>query len=154
MRAVSDFFCNFAVDMNEEALHLLEEAGIKPTSNRLLVVRSLLESERPLSLIDLETRLETLERSSIFRVLVLCLEHDVIHAVEDGRGVTCYEICHGDHECTIGDMHAHFYCEKCEKVFCFEDVSIPPVDLPEGFALRSVNYMFKGLCPKCSGKGP
>ena len=132
------------------AEELLKEAGIKSTSNRVLVLSRLLQSENPLSLVELETELETLERSSIFRVLTLLQSHDVIHTMEDGRGVTKYEICHGHHHCSIEDMHAHFYCEKCEKVICFEEISAPQINLPAGFRVRSVNYMLKGLCPKCS----
>lgn len=138
--------------MKDEVIHILDEANVKPTSNRILVLSKLLESERPLSLVELETELETLERSSIFRVLVVFLEHDIVHSVEDGRGITKYEICHGKHHCSIDDMHAHFYCERCEKVFCFEDVKAPLLNIPEAFKVRSVNYMLKGLCPECSHK--
>lgn len=131
---------------------LLENGGIKPTANRLIVVRELLGSERPLSLIELETRLETLDRSSISRVLTLLLRHDVVHSFEDGRGVSKYEICHGETHCSIDDMHAHFYCERCERVFCFEDIAAPHINIPTSFEIRSVNYMLKGICPECGSK--
>ena len=133
------------------ALRILQEAGIKPTSNRLLVLRTLLEAEAPMGLIDLETALETLERSSISRVLAMLLDHDVIHALEDGRGITRYEICHA----TSGeddDMHAHFYCEQCHKIICFEEIKAPRITVPEGYTVRGVNYMLKGLCPECRKK--
>lgn len=135
--------------MREELIHILEDAGVKPTSNRLLVLARLADSERPMGLVELETALETLERSSIFRVLQVLLDHDVIHSVEDGKGIIKYELCHGDHCCSIDDMHAHFYCEKCERVYCFEDVKAPQMDIPSNFQVRSVNYMLKGICPDC-----
>lgn len=131
---------------------MLEKAGIKPTANRLLVLREIIASESPVSLIELETALETLDRSSILRVLTLLLSRDVIHAFEDGRGVSKYEICHGESHCSLEDMHAHFYCENCDKVFCFEDISAPQINIPAEFQIRSVNYMLKGLCPNCSKK--
>lgn len=134
---------------HDEEQHLLEKGEIKPTPNRLLVVRELLKSERPLSLIELEERLQTLDRSSISRVLGLLLKRDVVHSFEDGRGVSKYEICHGESHCSPSDMHAHFYCEKCERVFCFEDVAAPRLDIPSGFRIRTVNYMLKGICPDC-----
>lgn len=137
-------------DHNSEEENLLAKGGVKPTANRLLVVRHLIASTHPLSLIELETELETMDRSSISRVLNLLLEHDVIHAFEDGRGITKYEICHGENHCSIDDMHAHFYCEKCNTVFCFEDISAPYINIPAEFKIRSVNYMLKGLCPKCA----
>ncbi len=135
--------------MNHDSAHILEHAGIKPTPNRVLVVKALIESQSPLSLIEIETRLVTLERSSILRVLNLLLKHRLVHIMEDGRGVAKYELCHcGDH-CSVDGMHAHFFCERCNRMFCLEDVSIPSMSLPEGFELHSVNFMLKGLCPDC-----
>lgn len=132
----------------------LEAAGVKPTSNRILVLREIMHAGRPLSLMDLDMILDTLEKSSIFRVLTLLLEHDVIHAVEDGRGVVLYESCHGHHHqgTPHNDFHAHFYCEECNKVFCLENIPAPHVNLPEGFEAHSVNFMLKGICPSCSKK--
>ncbi|MCM1151639.1 MAG: transcriptional repressor [Alistipes sp.] len=134
---------------NDEIVKMLEQAGIKPTSNRILVLRTILESDRPSSLTDLETKLLSLEKSSVFRVLTLLLEHGVVHAVEDGRGIVKYEICRGKGSCTIDDLHAHFYCESCHQVFCFETIHTPVVDLPDGFDVHSINYMVKGVCPQC-----
>lgn len=128
----------------------MEKAGVKPTANRLLVLRMLIGSERPLSLIEIETSLETMDRSSIYRALTALLDGDVIHSIEDGKGITKYEICHGESHCSVEDMHAHFYCEKCERTFCFEDIAAPYINIPAEFTIRSVNYMLKGLCPKCS----
>lgn len=141
--------CNDCVQ-NPELL--LEKANIKPTSNRVLVLRYLLKARHPLSLIELETLLETMDRSSVLRVLNLLLRHDVVHAFEDGRGVTKYEICHGESHCSVDDIHAHFYCEACGQTFCFEDISAPRINIPDGFQIRTLNYMLKGLCPACKSR--
>lgn len=138
----------------DKIIQMLEQAGIKPTSNRILVLRTIMESDRPLSLTDLEAKLLSLEKSSVFRVLTLLLEHGVIHAVEDGRGIVKYEICKGKGTCTIEELHAHFYCEFCHQVFCFEAIHPPMAELPDGFFIRSVNYMLKGMCPECRIKNP
>ena len=135
--------------MGIRAEEILEKAGIKPTANRLLVLRAIQASDMPLSLVEIETVLETLDSSSISRVLSLLLEKDVVPVFEDGRGIAKYELCHGESHCTIDDMHAHFYCEECERVFCFEDISAPHISIPAGFNVRSINYMLKGLCPSC-----
>ena len=135
--------------MRGEAEKLMEKAGVKPTANRVLVLRTLMEADRPKSLVELETELETLERSSVLRVLNLLLKHDVIHSFEDGRGVSKYEICHGESHCSVDDMHAHFFCEKCNRTYCFEEISAPKINIPAEFKIRSVNYMLKGLCPEC-----
>lgn len=129
---------------------LLSAAGIRPTTNRLIVMRELMESPAPVGLIDLEETIETLERSSILRTLTLLQSHHLIHTIEDGRGVTKYELCHGHDNCTADDMHPHFYCEICNKVTCFSDKQVPAIDLPEGYRLRTVNFMLKGICPECN----
>lgn len=136
--------------MHHTAAEILDNANIKPTPNRILVTRSLLAAESPLSLLELEKDLQTLDRSSISRVLALLLEHGAVHAMEDGRGITKYEICHGEHHCSVSDMHAHFYCERCNRVFCFEDINAPEINIPDAFQVRSVNFMIKGICPDCS----
>ena len=33
---------------------------------------------------------------------------------------------------------------------CFESDRIPLVNIPEGFYPHAINYMIKGICPKCS----
>ena len=129
---------------------ILSGAGIKPTSNRILVLRALLEEKHPMGLIDLDIKLGTLDKSSIFRVLTLLLDAKVIHAIEDGRGIVRYEICHGHDNCLSEDMHPHFYCEVCQEVTCLEDHHIPQLDIPGNYLVKSVNYMIKGVCPKCA----
>lgn len=138
--------------MNCDPIHIMERADVKPTSNRLLVLKALLSAKCPLSLIEIETTLHTLERSSILRVLTLFHAHDIVHTIEDGRGITKYEVCHGDISCSIEDMHPHFYCEKCNQVFCFENIPIPSINIPEEFNVRSINFMLKGTCPNCKNK--
>ena len=135
--------------MNAEEIKILEMAGIKPTSNRILVVRALVEASSPMSLIELETLLETLERSSILRVLTVLSEHGLVHVMEDGRGVSKYELCHSHDHSEKDDHHAHFYCEKCHRVYCFEDVTVPRIPVPDGFEIKGVNFMLKGICPSC-----
>lgn len=140
-------------DERIEAEDLLEQHGVKLTANRIIVARELLSADCPLSLSDLETRLETLDKSSIFRVITLLTAHDVIHGVEDGKGVAKYEICHGHHH-TEGenDMHAHFYCEKCGRVECLHGIPATAPPLPDGFRALSVNFMIKGICRDCNNK--
>lgn len=137
---------------NVEVDELLIRKGVRPTSNRVLVMRELVKALRPVSLADLEVALDTLDKTSIFRVLELFAEKDIVHAIEDGSRSVKYELCHGDAHHSIADQHVHFFCERCREVFCFEDVNVPLIDVPEGFQANSVNYMLKGLCPKCVDK--
>lgn len=128
---------------------LLTMAGVRPTSNRILVARELQKSHRPMSMTEIETNIESIEKSSVFRVLTLLLEKGVIHAIEDGRGIVRYEMCGSGGTHHDDDMHVHFYCTKCHNVYCFEDMPAPEVTVPEGYEVSSVNYMLKGVCPGC-----
>ena len=77
----------------KEILEKLERKGVKPTANRILVLKALLSNSTPVSLSDLEDFIVTMDKSSIFRVLTLFLEHNVVHAMEDGSGSLKYEVC-------------------------------------------------------------
>ncbi len=136
---------------NSEVTKHLEAAGVKPTPNRLLVMKELLEAESPLSLAYLEGKLYPTDKASIFRVLELFAKKDMIHVINDGSRSLKYEACPSGHH-SVDDQHVHFYCEKCERVYCLEDTPIPHIDLPEGFRVRSANYVLRGLCPKCAAK--
>lgn len=136
----------------KEAIEILERKNVKPTANRILVIKALLHSEHPVGLVDLETEIGTMDRSSIFRALNVFLAHDIVHGIEDGSGSLKYELCHGENNCSISDMHVHFYCEGCHTTYCFESTPIPEVNVPDGFSPHSINYMIKGLCAKCSSK--
>ena len=136
----------------EEIIHKLEAKGIKPTSNRILVMKALADEQNPLSLKDLEQKMISMDKSSIFRTLTLFLEHDAVHAFEDGRGVLNYELCEEDGECDHHDGHIHFYCESCHRSFCMEDIHIQSFELPEGFYPHSISFVIKGECPKCRKK--
>ena len=135
---------------SEETTMLLEHKGVKATANRILVFKALHDAARPMSMSALEDALPDMDKSSIFRVLSMLLEHDAIHAFEDGRGVLNYELCSHDGECSHTDGHMHFYCETCHQSFCLKNQQIPHITLPEGFEPHSISFVIKGECPACS----
>lgn len=133
----------------DDKLEILKSKGVKATSNRILVLDALKAQNSPVSLIELEDYLQTVDKSSIFRVLSLFLEKEVVHGIDDGSGSLKYELCHSDHHCSISDMHVHFHCERCRQTFCLKNVAVPEVAVPENFEVRSVNYVIKGICSDC-----
>lgn len=137
---------------SQDMISRLESKGIRPTANRILVMKTLMGEQNPQSLSNLERKMVSMDKSSIFRTLTLFLEHDVVHAFEDGRGVLCYELCEGKGACDHHDGHIHFYCESCQRSFCMEDIHIPSFELPEGFYPHSISFVIKGECPDCRKK--
>ena len=134
----------------QDIISKLEAKGIKPTANRILVLKTLASEQHPQSLSSLEHKMLTMDKSSIFRVLTLFLEHDVVHAFEDGRGIINYELCNEQGTCDHHDSHLHFYCEHCQRSFCLDSVQLPEFNLPEGFCAHNFSFVIKGLCPQCA----
>ncbi len=137
---------------SQDMISRLESKGIRPTANRILVMKTLMGEQNPQNLSNLERKMVSMDKSSIFRTLTLFLEHDVVHAFEDGRGVLCYELCEEKGACNHHDGHIHFYCESCQRSFCMEDIHIPSFELPEGFYPHSISFVIKGECPDCRKK--
>lgn len=142
--------------MNHEELeHLLTERGVRTTANRLLILRTLRASGCAMSLSELEARLGTVDKSSIFRTLSLFLKHHLVHSIDDGEGTTKYGVCADNCRCNdeehegFDDLHLHFTCERCRRTYCFQGLPIPEVTVPEGFRVRTANYLLMGLCPDC-----
>ncbi len=138
-------------DDHEHYETLLTEHGVKATANRLVVLRTLDEGGRPLSLTELEHRIQTIDKSGIFRAITLFREHHLVHVIDDGSGGARFELCHShSHDADADDdQHPHFFCECCRRTFCLTGIALPPVVTPPGFAVTAVNYMLKGLCPEC-----
>ena len=135
----------------QECEQLLTEHGVKPTANRIVVVKALADAERPMSLTELEYKILSIDKSGVFRALSLFRKHRLVHVLEDGSDGVRYELCHShDGHDADDDQHVHFYCEHCHRTFCLSDIPIPAVTLPPGYRLTGINYMAKGLCPECS----
>ncbi len=135
-----------------EAEDVLKMHGVKPTAVRILVLRAMMAFEDTFSMSDVEEKLDTVDKSTVFRTLTLFAEQHLVHEIEDGSGSTKYCFCPNSHECSIEELHCHFYCESCHKTFCLSHTHIPTVRYPEGFELRGIDYLMKGLCPECSRK--
>ena len=133
-------------------IQLLEEHDIKPTANRIVVVEALASSMLPQSLAELERRIQTIDKSNIFRALTLFREQHLVHTIEGGSDGTRYELCHSHSHDHDDDQHPHFYCEICQQTYCLDGVEVPPLALPQGFEARSTNYIIKGICPHCQSE--
>ena len=139
--------------MKQEAcVELLASHCIRATSNRIVVVRELALSARPLTLAELEERLLSVDKSGIFRALTLFREHHLVHVIEGGSEGVRYELCHSHDHDHDEDIHPHFFCEKCQQTYCLDYTEIPEVSLPKGFEKKSANLMIKGICGNCQSK--
>ena len=137
-------------DSRQDDVTRISEAGVRPTAVRLMIYRLMKSMTAPVSSIDIETALETVDRSTISRTLTIFLEHSIIHSIDDGSGLLKYEVCRGTHDHSIHDMHVHFRCRRCGKTICLPSTAIPEVELPNGFIPENANYVLSGLCDRFS----
>ena len=72
----------------EDYTPILESAGIRPTSTRLLIYEAIARNSDTFSLSTLERQLDSIDKSVIFRTLVLFHEHHLIHSVDDAAAHT------------------------------------------------------------------
>lgn len=134
---------------------LLLQAGIRPSPARILVARELMAAGGVMSAQQLEERLLTVDRSSITRTLTLFSARGLVHVVDDGSGSVKYELCaHPGGSGRHSDLHPHFHCLQCGDTVCLDTVAVPTVPLPTGFRATAVNYVIKGICPRCRSNAP
>jgi len=137
-------------DMQDnDVIDAMMHHGVKPTANRILIAQALLSGGRPMSMMELEDAIGSVDKSVISRTLTLFKEQHLVHVLPDGGDGLRYELCHSHSDTHDDDAHVHFYCTRCRKTFCLEDIPIPEVPLPEGYEGESVNYMVSGICPDC-----
>lgn len=128
---------------------MMKEWGIRPTPVRVLVLKELLESGRPMSALELETSLQTVDRSSITRTLSVFSESHLIHQISDGSGAMRYEVCTDKASEIHNDEHAHFHCRKCGKTYCLPELRLKIPKIPAGYEAEDISYVITGICPKC-----
>ena len=68
----------------EDLEQILSEHGVKPTANRLLVLKALAEFDHPVTMAELEDQIDSIDKSGIFRTLMLFKEKHLLHQIDDG----------------------------------------------------------------------
>ena len=100
--------------MDKQSLYtLMEDHGIRPTANRVLIASALLKGDGPKTMKELETALLSIDKSVISRTMALFRSHHLVHVIEGGTGVASYELCLSHDDDHDEDVHVHFFCEQC-----------------------------------------
>lgn len=138
------------LDISDE--QSLDNAGIRVTAVRLMVWHAIRHDfHDAFSLADLEAKLPTVDRSTLFRTLTLLTDAHLLHDIDDGTGMQKYCVCHLD-DTRHCEGHVHLTCRLCSRTFCLTNVRIPHVPLPEGFRMEEAEYIVKGICAECAKK--
>lgn len=138
---------------NQEIMTILAGGGVKPSAQRLVILRYLMENRIHPTVDEIFKALQphhpTLSRTTIYNTLRLLAKAAIIRCIDTGGGDGArWDYSQND--------HAHFLCTSCGRVtdVDYTDDHAPSFTLPpEGYVVRSADIIFKGLCPDCAVRG-
>lgn len=125
----------------------LKESGIRATTTRVLIWEKINEVSFAFSLTDVENLIPDIDRSTIFRTLVVFEEHHLLHSIDDGSGAQKYCVAKSEEE-----QHVHITCNICHHTYCCKSLLVPKVEVPDGFQVIETSYVIKGICRECAKK--
>lgn len=134
---------------NQEILTILTDHGVKPSAQRIAILRQLMENRIHPTVDEIYNALlptnPTLSRTTVYNTLRLLTNQGIIRCI-DGGGPE------GSRWDYATDDHAHFVCATCGRISDFEFAADPSSFTigREGYLVRSADLILKGLCPSCS----
>jgi Fur family ferric uptake transcriptional regulator len=130
---------------------LLSDAGLRPTRQRMTILRAVAGEERPVTAQDLYARLRGRRGSpglaTVYRTLNSLSDAGVLLRFPAGEGEIAYRLCPPGH-------HHHLICERCGQI-----QEIPSCEVEEwaagvaqrrGFVARRHQADIFGLCQTCA----
>lgn len=131
---------------------LIHARGGRSTLARVRVLEQLLTTPHPLAHDEIAAALKAAEfacnRVTLYRTLDWLSEQGLIRRIAGSDRAWRFEaIDEAEH------LHAHFHCERCDRISCLDDVSpdiMPP--LPQGYQFERAELVFHGICPDCGAK--
>jgi Fur family ferric uptake transcriptional regulator len=135
---------------------LLRKNQLSVTGGRRKILELFLQHEGALSHSDIEKKAGgKFDRVTVYRTLQAFLEKGLIHSIPTSDNSIRYALCKDD--CSGGqhrDDHVHFICNNCGNTMCLEDVVVPSIKLPRGYAAQQVEMLVSGICKSCNKKAP
>lgn len=131
------------------ANQIIQDAGLRPTANRLLVLETLLKASNPLTHQELLNELssaEDFDRVTLYRVLDWLLAHGIVHKIAGDNRAWRFQL----NTTESSHRHAHFTCTQCGKTFCLDGVAPPTPKLPKNFRADAIELNIRGLCSHCA----
>jgi Fur family ferric uptake transcriptional regulator len=137
-----------AVDWAEHALKRLDEAGQRSGASRRRIVELLAAEECALTALEIDRRLDSVGRASVYRTLERLERLHLVQRVEIGGDAAGYErLDHDEH-------HHHLVCEVCGRLapFASEELerAIEAVGKGSDFAVAAHDVVLRGTCGPCS----
>jgi len=137
--------------IRSKAQHMLVEAGVKPSFQRLRILHAILEAHSHPSAEEifqaLKPEIPTLSRTTVYNTLNLLVEKDILLPLTISEHEIRYDAC-------TDDEHSHFFCSCCGRIL---DIGRKPSCMPgqelEGHLVNKVRLYLTGVCRECREKG-
>ncbi|NND07006.1 MAG: transcriptional repressor [Saprospiraceae bacterium] len=137
--------------MKEKIIHLLRNHELRITQTRQDVLAIFIRAgKHALTSGDIELELEDIDRITLYRTLKTFEESGLVHAAIDHTGKQKYALCADCDTHHHSDDHPHFHCTKCDQTTCLESVTIPQIEVPQGYHLKDLQVILSGICSSCS----
>lgn len=131
---------------------LLSGADLEATANRVRVLEVVGNNKFPLSAGDIYKTLErsgSINRVTVYRILDLLVEHDVVQRISTGGRAFYYGLAPNENH----KPHPHFYCKNCGQMDCLspESLTVDTEPLWQTYPGRidKVEIRIDGICKNC-----
>ena len=133
----------------EHASQQLSRAGYRSGGARRQVVELLAGEGCALTALEIDRRLNSVGRASVYRTLDQLEQLHLIQRVEIGGDAAGYERIDPD------EHHHHLVCESCGRLvpFSSEDLeeAIEAIGRRAGFQIAAHDVVLRGACERCAG---
>ena len=134
----------------ERASTRFNEAGFRTGAARRQVIELLDGEHCAVSALEIDRRLPSVGRATVYRTLEQLEQLDLVHRVDVGGEVVAYE------RNDPSEHHHHIVCVRCGRLIPFEDSGLERAIHTAGeraeFEIVSHDVLLRGVCPGCQGK--
>ncbi|MFO8084980.1 MAG: Fur family transcriptional regulator [Desulfobacterales bacterium] len=131
---------------------ILENSDLPPTPNRLKILKIIGNNNSPLSaqdIFEILTRTEDINRVTVYRILDLFVEKNIIDRISGGGRSFHYGLAPNKNH----PSHPHFYCKQCGNLECLnpEGVHLEMEEILRTFPgiVDKVEVRLDGICKTC-----
>jgi len=136
---------------HEDALLILQNAGISKTSQRLVVLDILLKATMPLSVNTIRQSLETkanIDKVTVYRILSLFRQRGIIREIASAVGANYFEMATLENP-----LHPHFSCRNCGAFTCLAPIPFTQAQelilSKDDYSIDHVEINISGICACC-----
>lgn len=134
-----------------EVIAILKKNQLSITASRDKILSLFLTAKGALSHADIEKQTGSgFDRVTVYRTLQTFVDKGLIHLIPTTDNSIKYALCKDN--CEAGhhhDDHVHFICDSCSKTICLDTVTVPAVQLPDGFLPKNAQMVVNGTCDDC-----